>query len=257
MAGTSRAGLTLTAYVTVVIGLGLWGLMAAGRAGPPSMVTAAWFLSCLLGESLWFRTPTLRGTISLALPVDLAALVILPPRDALLIIGASTFLASLFPHGRGPVRALFNAAQSIMAGQVALAVLRLGEPGPGEVRVFNFGTTWGALYLAGLTFFLVNSLLVAGAISLSGRTRFWRAWRMNFGYWFELATTMAQISLAGFLVMANGQVGPLVVLAMLPVLAVLWWSCRREADRRNDQHREPHGASDGGKAPPPDRRQAA
>lgn len=247
----------LTAYVTAVVGLGACALTFHWGSLRSDLVGAAWFFACLLGESLWFQTPTRRGTISLGLPLDLAALIILPAGQALAIIAASTFLAALYPHRRDPVRALFNSAQSVVAGWAALMILKLLAADARVASIMPHGTSWVALYAGGFAFFLVNSTQVAGAIALSTRAGLWSTLRANFIYGFELAATVAQISLAGFLVMADSQLGPLVVLAMLPVLAVLWWSSLREANRQADRAGEKPGRTTEPGAGPPDDRRAA
>jgi hypothetical protein len=93
--------------------------------------------------------------------------------------------------------------------------------------------TWIPLFAAGIIYYLVNSGLVSSAIALSSGASFWRSWRDNYGYGFELWCTLAQISLAGFVLVAYQQMGPLAVFLLLPVLGVLWWSSAREAQARS------------------------
>jgi hypothetical protein len=222
----------LTVLVTVVIaGAGLT-LLGAGAPRGVDITFLAWFVSCLAGEMLWIRTPTRNGTISMALALDLAVLIALPAAQSLPIVAASAFLASLYPHRRRLLRASYNAAQSTLAAGAALLAIRVFGPADDSIPVLDQMTNWPGLFAGGAAFFLVNSGLVAGAIALETRRDLWSTWRENFAYSFELATTAAQVSLAGFILIAYQQMGPMAVVAILPVLGVLWWSSAREADMK-------------------------
>ncbi|TPW11868.1 MAG: hypothetical protein FD129_1572 [bacterium] len=218
--------------VLVIAAVGGAVALLAG-AGPPDRfdpIFWAWFISCLAGEVLWIRTPTRNGTISMALAIDLAALIALHPSQSLVIVASSALLASIYPHRRPLKRAFFNAAQSTLAAGAALLVVHLLTPAESAVSIFDQYTNWPGLFAGGAAFFAVNSGLVALAIALDTGRALATTWRENFGYAFELATTAAQISLAGFLLIAYQQMGPMAVLAVLPVLGVLWWSSARESE---------------------------
>lgn len=228
----------LTVLVTAVIVGATLTLLGAGPPRGADITFAAWFISCLAGEMLWIRTPTKNGTISMALTLDLAVLIALPAAQALPIIAVSAFVASLYPHRRSLLKALYNAAQSTLAAGAALFAIAFFGPGDNTIQVLDQMTNWPGLFAGGMAFFLVNSGLVAAAIALDTRRGIWRTWRENFAYTFELATTVAQVSLAGFILIAYEQMGPMAVVAILPVLGVLWWSSAREADmkaRRSDE----------------------
>ncbi|MDZ4806076.1 MAG: hypothetical protein SGI90_14550 [Candidatus Eisenbacteria bacterium] len=223
----SKTGLAILVIATVGGAMAL--LAGAGLPDRFDTIFWAWFVSCLAGEVLWIQTPTRNGTISMALAIDLAALIALHPSQSLVIVAASALLASIYPHRRPLKRALFNAAQSTLAAGAALLVVRLLTPVDSTVAILDQYTNWPGLFAGGIAFFAVNSGLVAMAIALDTSRSIWMTWRDNFGYAFELATTAAQISLAGFLLIAYQQMGPMAVLAVLPVLGVLWWSSARES----------------------------
>jgi hypothetical protein len=222
----------LTVLVAVVIGGAGLMLLGAGAPRGVDITFASWFVSCLAGEMLWIRTPTRNGTISMALALDLAVLIALPAAQSLPIVAASAFLASIYPHRRRLLRASYNAAQSTLAAGAALVAIRFFGPSDNSIQVLDQMTNWPGLFAGGVAFFLVNSGLVAGAIALDTRQGLWATWRENFAYSFELATTAAQVSLAGFILIAYQQMGPMAVVAILPVLAVLWWSSARESDMK-------------------------
>jgi hypothetical protein len=145
-------------------------------------------------------------------------------------VTGTALLASIWPHRRPFHRVIFNAAQSTLAAGAALTTLAMFAPHEAKVPLLDQYTNWPGLFAGGATFFAVNSGLVAMAIALGTGRSFWSTWHENFGYAFELATSAAQVSLAGFLLIAYQQMGPMAVAAVLPVLVVLWWSSAREAD---------------------------
>jgi hypothetical protein len=226
----------LAIFVGLTTALAGWMIFTAGLPiGSPGTI-AIWFLACLAGEALWIRTPTRRGIISMALTIDIAALFTLTPPASLSVIMMTTLLAGLFPHRRPWYKVVFNAAQSTLATAAALAILRMMDRGPDASGVLDPGMTWVPLFAAGLTFYAVNSGLVSCIIAISTGATIWRSWRDNYGYGFELWCTLAQISLAGFVLAASDQIGAVAVLALLPVLGVLWWSSARESDLRSRNH---------------------
>src|SRR5512140_622995 len=210
-------------------------IVSRGSPTDPLLSMALWFAACLVGEAFWIRTPTSRGTISMALTINVAALFTLTPAASLPIIASSTLLAGIYPHRRPWYKVLFNASQATLAAAAALAVLTLLSRGPGAGGVLYIGMTWLPLVAAGTVFYIVNSGLVSTAIALASRTPLWKVWRENYGYGFEVWCTIAQISLSGFVLAAYEFMGPVSVLGLLPVIGVLWWSSARESDARARQ----------------------
>jgi hypothetical protein len=223
----------ITPFVILVSGCALLVLAAAGAPADQGGKLATWLLACIAGEAFWIRTPTRRGIISMALTIDLAAIFTLSPAGSLMVIGASTLVAGIFPHRRSWYKVLFNAGQATVAASAAVSVVSLLQRDQEAGSALSLGMTWIPLFAAGIIYYLVNSGLVSSAIALSSGASFWRSWRDNYGYGFELWCTLAQISLAGFVLVAYQQMGPLAVFLLLPVLGVLWWSSAREAQARS------------------------
>lgn len=229
----------LTAFVGLILGSGCVLLFLRGEGFQPSAEFLIWFFACLAGEIFWIRTPTGRGTISMALTINLAAVIVLKPGVALPAIALSTLAAGLCPHRRPLHRCLFNAAQSVIAASAAIVTLKLLNPMPDRLSVMNNQTTWIALFAAGIAFFMVNTFVVAMVIALQNRQSLFRAWRENYGYGFELACALALISLTGFVEMAYRQMGSVTIFFLLPTLAVFWWSSDREARALRAEGPEP------------------
>jgi hypothetical protein len=218
----------LVSFTSACVVAALWVLsQRSAQLAPPGLL-ALWLVACIVGEAFWTNVPGGEGTISMALALDIAALTVLGNRGGVEVIALSTLLAGICPHRRQWYKILFNAAQSTLSAGAALVLARLYHEGSPPVLVPDF-LWWPGLLLTGLAFFSVNTALVACAISLSSDRPLWRAWRDNFGYSFELASSLAQVTLAGFLLLAYGQVGPVTLLFVLPIIAVLGWSSAREA----------------------------
>lgn len=221
-----------TIFVALTAVLALVVLSVLGLPKGPMSTVLIWFLACLGAEAFWIKTPTRRGTISMALTIDLAALFTLSPAGSLFVVAASTLLAGVFPHRRPWYKVLFNTAQTILAAAAAIGVLRLLSGGSDGSSAVYVQMTWLPLFAAGVVFFLVNSGLVSLVIALSSDGDWWKAWHENYGYGFELWCTVAQISLSGFVLAAYQQMGAITVIGLLPVLGVLWWSSARESQAR-------------------------
>jgi hypothetical protein len=220
-------------YVGVVMALGAWVLAVQARAPVSPEDLAVWVVACLAGELLWFRAPRAEATITMALAVDLAAILTVGAPECLLAIAVSTFLANLYPQRRPWHKALFNVAQSLLAGTAALAVIAWFGPETGIGGGWGATWFWLRLLLAGGAFFAVNSGLVAVVVGMSGDEAPGRTWCVHFAYGYELAITGALIALAGLVALAYSAYGALALPGFFPLLAVLWWSARREGIRRD------------------------
>jgi hypothetical protein len=221
----------LGALVVGCVLLALVPIVFRSTALAPSALLGLWLLACVIGEAFWTPAPGGEGTISMALALNIAALAILGDKGGVEVVAASTLIAGFYPHRRAWYKVLFNAAQSALAATVALLVAQLAVF---DIRSFTVPTSpwWPGLLLMGATFFLINTVLVASAISLATSRPLWRTWREDFCYPFELASSLAQVTLAGFLVTAYSQLGAMTLLFVLPLIAVLGFSSAREAKVR-------------------------
>jgi len=219
----------LVGFVTGCVLAATWLLCQPHSLAPPGLL-ALWLLACTVGEVFWLDAPG-EGTISMALVLDIAALSVLDFRGGVQVIALSTLIAGIYPQRRAWYKVLFNAAQSTLAAGAALGFVDLMSTRP-ELHHLPMTLWWPNLLLVGGTFFAVNTGLVACTISLSTGLPLWRAWRDNFGYPFELASTLAQVTLACFLQSAYEQFGPATLLFLLPLVSVLWYSSTREARTR-------------------------
>jgi hypothetical protein len=217
-------------WVGLVTAAAAWFLVRAGWPDRDLPHLAAWFAACLVGEIFWLHTGPRDGIISMALALDLAAIFALGPGSGLVVIGLSTLIAGIYPHRRRWYRTLFNAAHSVVAAAAALLVwtmLSPASPGTGTLREI-----WLPLFPAGVAFCLTDTGLVSLVVALSTGRSPWRVWRENFGYRYELASCLAEISLAGLVLTSYQLTGIVTLAAIFPLLAVLWWGSSREANTR-------------------------
>lgn len=137
-----------------------------------SGVTSAWKVSLPL--------PLGSGaTLSVSYAADLAALLLLGPRQAMVIAVAGVWTQCTFNvRQRDPsYRTIFSmAAEAITIQATAFACSWLGAiPGP-----LYFSNLPDLLVGAIATYFFVNTTLIAGAIAFSTRQPLWRVWHDNF-----------------------------------------------------------------------------
>lgn len=188
-----------------------------------------WILVCFGGEILWFRTPVYDGTLSLAFTLDVAAIACLPPDAARCVVAVSTLMAGVYPHRRPWYRVAFNVAQSTLAATAASAVFAALATAGGVAESAHVPVL--ALASAAFVFYAVNTTLVAIVQAICHRRCPVEVWRDSYAFPLEVASTLGQLSLALFLVLAYRVVGPASLLGVFPILIPLWLGSRGYVDR--------------------------
>ncbi len=173
---------------------------------------AFWIIASLLAESLWIATISGRAMESMASAVDLSLLVLFGFRPAVWIVAIAFALANVFFSRRVWYKALFNAGQNVLALSAAgLTYAWLGaaplaaRPG---VPAGSFGVSlippWVA---ASLVYFMVNTLLVSGAVALSTGRRLLPTWRTEYLYPNSLISSAALFFLSPLVVVSYMAIG--------------------------------------------------
>jgi len=183
-AATSLDHLPVAASVFVV------AIVAAGFAvlilqGPRTIKNPAQFAVLLaasvLASSLRLRLPlgTSASNLSISYSVDFAALLLIGREMTMLVAGASACAQSIFGTNRkNPVfRILFNAAALVLTVQAAGMAFSSFGGVPGH---FEFQTIAKPLVASALAYYLVNTFIVATAVSLAARQSIWKVWQTNF-----------------------------------------------------------------------------
>jgi hypothetical protein len=215
------------AYVCAVM---LAGLVATGVA--ISQRRLDWAEIAMLAGLYWIGdsapviTKLRAMTISTGFPVALAAVLLVGPWGACLVC----LLGALF--GRGRVvwfKRGFNIAQMALSALVAGFVFDAvpGTAGSG-FAVVHFPQVLPSVALAGLTFCVLNYVLVAVAIGLSTKLPLLRVW---WGGMSETAIPSLGYGLIGLIiaVLWSGGVGPVAALLVLAPLMIARWAFQQYA----------------------------
>jgi len=119
-----------------------------------------------------------QSNLSLSQAVNFWALFAMPPADAVCIAAVSAWAQStVYASGRNRLhRVLFNISSLVVTVSLAGVPLLWSGLAPDAATA----ALVRAAALVAPFYFLVNSLLVAGAISLSTRQRIWGTWQQNF-----------------------------------------------------------------------------
>jgi len=233
----SSLGRTARVYIIVVWAAGILSLAGAWAAAPwpasPWPLLIALVVSVLASP---FKVPLpVFGNVSIAFTFVVASLLLLGTPAAAMAAAASGLSASLLRRGRrAPLyRVLFNAAGLTLTSVAAGAVYHLAGGRPGVLELPR-GTP--AILLATATFFLLNTALVAGVISLSDDHPFLRNWVTNF-FWTGPAY-VAGAALAAAMILGAQRFGTWALLLSVLPLYVLYFSLRLYADkvRQERQH---------------------
>jgi uncharacterized membrane protein len=190
----------LTVYITLVVGGGGLALWAASAPDPALGLLALlfWLLANLLGEVLWLPDPHGRGYLSMANAANFATLLLLAPRDAVLVTAAAGLLADLFVRKRAWYRALFNFGMCAVTVFVASTVFHAAGGRSGPLEALASPLNAAPVLMSAVTYFLVNTVLVAVVIAISRRQNALRVWRESFAFTYELVGATV-LSLLGYL----------------------------------------------------------
>jgi len=170
-------------YVLTMIGLGAFLLIAFFPRDLRQ--NAELFVLLLLISSITsvfkVNLPLSRrsSTMSVSYAVDFASLLLLGPNDTMIVAAASAFSQCTFriEEKNPPYRTLFSMASLIVTVQGAGAVHGWLGGAPGVIDLYTLPKS---LVGAATTYFLLNTLIVATAVTLSTRQSLASVWRGNF-----------------------------------------------------------------------------
>jgi signal transduction histidine kinase/CheY-like chemotaxis protein len=209
----------------------------------PALLAVLLIAGCL--TSLWKVTLPVaaasHATLSMSYAANLMALLLLGPRHAMIVAVAGVWAQStLRTRGRYPrYRTAFNiGAEAITMALTGLAYASFGGP----PRPFDVSMLAPALIGAIVTYFVVNTGLVATAIGLSTGQRAWHVWRDDFlwsGASFMVAGTAGAVAAV---VVERGEQWAAVLL-MAPVY-LTYRTYRLFVARLEDQKRHERALSD-------------
>ena len=149
---------------------------------------------------------------SMASTVDLSLLVLLGYRPAVWIVAIAFAIANVAFSRRTWYKALFNAGQNVLALSAGGIVYeRLGGlplaglgGSPSGAFAISLILPWVA---ASIVYFLVNTMLVSGAVALSTRRRLLQTWREEYIYYNSLISSAALFFLSPLVVVSYMAIG--------------------------------------------------
>jgi hypothetical protein len=217
-----------TLYLGAVIAAGA-GLAVyfAPRNFENPIVAGALFVSTLVLSVFKIRLPLGKGvsTMSMAYAVDFVALII-ESANLAMFLGAIGVLiqCTVRVRRKQPIhRAAFSAAAVIIAVQVAgMGWKALG----GSLTTLTMTSTLLPLMVCAITYFIVNTSLVVGAIAVTAEVSPVRAWNPEFLRSAPAYLVAALVAGLVALAIVNG------VIVLLPIVASPLYVCYRSYHRR-------------------------
>jgi len=175
--------MALIEYVALVILGGLvlaWEAWSPGQAGAEPLTLLFWVLANMLGELLWLPAAKQRGYLSMATAANFATLLILPVSLAVTVtVLAGALVDVIFRHRRW-YQVLFNAAVCCIAVFAASRVFTSICQGRDGLENLLSPLNAGALTLAAVTYFLINTWLVTGVVALDQKLKPCSVWATTF-----------------------------------------------------------------------------
>ena len=174
-----RLALLVAAVGLIGVGAGVLGALFGGSTDIYGLVAILVLVSAAQALALDVDVDQ-NGSISVSAVGALAGAAMFGPRAALLLAVAS--VAVFWSYGRQPLhQVIFNVGAVSLASLAAAGVFTMGTS-------FEYGGGIDALVMAvtgivaGATYFVVNTGVVAVAISVEGHERPWLAWKERFGW---------------------------------------------------------------------------
>ena len=216
MSGSRR--ILLGVWIGLVLGAASATIAWLGfpRLGPD---LAFWFVACVVGEILWVRLSAGGATISMGSCFNFAALLVLAPREAMVVASVATIVAELAVMRKPLVRALFNGAQTLIA--VALAGWAFAALGGHEKSLVDLVSHLRLLpfLAAGAIYYAVNRGTVVVVVSLAESIGVGESWQRNFGSTYDPLSCAGTLSLGALLATQYGSLGMIgTVFILLPLV---------------------------------------
>ena len=188
----------LTLLVAVVVGAAVGAIRVRwqGNLGPDYWF---WLGACFAGELLWLRMPVGRATLSMASCFNFAALLLLPIDQAMAATALASLAAEVLVMRKPPVRALFNAAHTVLAVGASATVFLAISGGSRDLMAMVSQVRLLPLVGAAAAYYVVNRAAVSTAVGWHEGLSPTAAWRRNFGNAYELVSSGAVFSLGALI----------------------------------------------------------
>ena len=184
--------------------MALGGVAALWVSGIPNPVPELlailfWLLANMLGEVLWLPAPRGRGYLSMATAANFASVLILPVPMAVLATALAGVFVDVAFRRRRWYQVLFNFGMCCIAVAIASRVFAALGGVRGDAEELLSPLKVQALALSAVTYFLLNTWLVSGAIALARKQPVRRIWRTTFAFPYALLGSAVLLLLGFFL----------------------------------------------------------
>src|SRR5687767_11251452 len=237
MALISRLSSAAKTYVGVVIASGFIALAHSAASVADSPPPRGWFVLAaltLLTGSLTLKIPTVSARLSVSEVFVFAAVLWFGPGVATFIVVLDALVGALWQRNRTGIRVLFNVCAGASAIWLAAHLYGLVAPQSASGRPAVEDLLFPVAVLA-LSYFAINSFLVATAVALEHRTSPLEMWRRNF-LWLNL-NYLVGASVALMLVAYTPSIDFPTISAVLPLLVITYLMFRMTLGRVDDAHR--------------------
>lgn len=226
------------AYLGGVIAAGCFVVALSAFEVYSSAVPSDWLilagLTALTG-SFTVRVPRVRARISVSDAFVFASVMLFGPATATVIVALDSVVAAAWGRNNGPLRTFFNlSATSLSIWLAANAFYAFANRAPGA-QDLPVGDLLGPLFVLASVYFLVNTWLVAIALSIERRTNVGRLWLETFPF-FAL-NYFGGVSVAALLVSYTKSVDLAAVGIILPLLVISYLTYRSSLGRVADAQR--------------------
>ncbi|MDQ7842683.1 MAG: GAF domain-containing protein [Armatimonadota bacterium] len=231
----------LYAWSVAVAGWAVLLAFLAGTLPPPPALVAIFTIMAVAAE--WLMVPLPRGGFQSAGPVVAsAALLIVGPVYAALIMAAGVVVGNGLLHRRPYLNTVFNSGQYILSVLLAGLVFHAIAPTGAVLRAPLFSgridvVFWAAFLAAIFCYVLATSLFVSGMVAMRGATSFLAVFRANIAW--ELLNSLAFATLGLMLALIYLHALPagaaILTAPLLVVGYILMLSTTREQSHRQLQ----------------------
>lgn len=210
------------AYVVVLSWLGLTLLLITSPFVPLDEWQGLLLFTVLCGIAQSMPVYLFRSSaVSVSFAFTFAGLVLFGPVAAIWINMGSAFVSAFRPKRKPIYKMIFNTSNHVLAAIVA-GIVYLGTGG--TVRPDQPMTALIPTLLAGTSYYVVQTVLLSGAIALSERTSFIRIWESNYRWSIFNFVGLAVLGLG--IAMAKISLGLLGIAIFSIPLVMAWYSFR-------------------------------
>jgi putative nucleotidyltransferase with HDIG domain len=235
----TKLSVTAKSYIAVVIAVGLAAVTHSAvsiSGGPPPRGWAILAALTLLTGSLTLKIPTISARLSVSEVFVFSAVLWFGPALATFIVVLEALVGTFWLRGenRTPIRTLFNLSAGASAIWVASHIYELIAPEAVTGRPAVEDLLFPVAILA-ISYFALNSFLIAMALSFEHRASPVELWRRNF-LWLSL-NHLVGASVAVMIVAYTPVIDFATLSAVLPLLVITYLMFRMSLGRVDDAHR--------------------